>query len=235
MNLKTKRDNEKETVYFLWTMSYQFLSQNNYIYEDYEWMLQHLDAICCSVVWTTCRKYPVQRNRISNCRHWYNLNINTPLLHAIHGSEMTFWFPFYHSWTMCSRKEKNNWNLSLRALLSLFILLTPSSVFHFIFYLLLNTYRRNFNTFVILVIHNSFVFWKKQPRKYSQEKKAFLHILVSFSMSNDSFCPKTFRREDISHSYIIRHRHTFYCFGRSFTSTFTSIPLHYNKKIYCNI
>lgn len=53
LDLKTKRDNEKETVYFLWTMSYQFLSQNNYIYEDYEWMLQHLDAICCSVVWTT--------------------------------------------------------------------------------------------------------------------------------------------------------------------------------------
>lgn len=172
LDLKTKRDNEKETVYFLWTMSYQFLSQNNYIYEDYEWMLQHLDAICCSVVWTTCRKYPVQRNRISNCRHWYNLNINTPLLHAIHGSEMTFWFPFYHSWTMCSRKEKNNWNLSLRALLSLFILLTPSSVFHFIFYLLLNTYRRNFNTFVILVIHNSFIFWKKKTQENILKKKS---------------------------------------------------------------
>lgn len=134
-------------------------------------MLQHLDAICCSVVWTTCRKYPVQRNRISNCRHWYNLNINTPLLHAIHGSEMTFWFPFYHSWTMCSRKEKNNWNLSLQALLSLFILLTPSSVFHFIFYLLLNTYRRNFNSYVILVIHNSFIFWKKKPQENILKKR----------------------------------------------------------------
>lgn len=83
LDLKTKRDNEKETVYFLGTMSYQFLSQNNYIYEDYEWMLQHLDAICCSVVWTTCRKYPVQRNRISNCRHWYNLNINTPRCYTL--------------------------------------------------------------------------------------------------------------------------------------------------------
>lgn len=136
---------------------------------------------------------------------------------------------------MCSRKEKNNWNLSLRALLSLFILLTPSYVFHFIFYLLLNTYRRNFNTFVILVIHNSFVFGKKNPRKYPQEKKHSFIFKFRFPCLMIHFCPKTFRREDISHSYIIRHRHTFYCFGRSFTSTFTSIPLHYNKKIYCNI
>lgn len=167
LDLKTKRDNEKETVYFLWTMSYQFLSQNNYIYEDYEWMLQHLDAICCSVVWTTCRKYPVQRNRISNCRHWYNLNINTPLLHAIHGSEMTFWFPFYHSWTMCSRKEKNNWNLSLRALLSLFILLTPSSVFHFIFYLLLNTYK-----YICYTSNSQFFYFLKKPQENILKKKS---------------------------------------------------------------